>query len=105
MRRYFWPIAAVVALAISPALAQGAGGGAGATATGPGTAACTAPGEDGKPSRKLSSEEVCPMYAFWRDDCTRAGRLGNVAALEHCGPAAIGQPSDRLVTGSIRPTR
>ena len=105
MRRCFWPMFAIAALAASPVLAQGAGGGTGATATSPGAANCTAPGADGKPSRKLSSEEVCPMYSFWRDDCTRAGRLGEGAALGHCGPNALGLPADRLVTGSIRPAR
>ena len=97
-------------------LAQGAGGGAGSPQTNPDVAACTLPGPDGKPSRKMSSEEICPMYAFWRDDCTRAGKLGEYGARGHCGPAAMGLRDDMglrsglgrredLTTGSVRPAR
>ena len=95
--------AAICVGAVDPARAQG--GGTGATQGNPNVAACIAPGADGKPSRKLSSEEVCPMYSFWRDDCTRAGKLGEMPALFHCGRDAMGLRSDDVGTGSIRPAR
>ncbi len=104
MRRIISTAIVLLAFGTVPVLAQGAGGGSGATQTSPSAAACTAPGADGKPSRKLSSEEVCPMYSFWRDDCARADRMGATEAAGHCGPAAMGRADDRdLVTGSIRP--
>lgn len=86
--------------------AQAEGGGTGATQGNPNVVACIAPGADGKPSRKLSSEEVCPTYAFWREDCLRAGTLGEMPALIHCGRDAMGLKSDDAIsTGSIRPAR
>lgn len=99
-------------LLISAAMSVGAigsaraEGGTGTTQGNPNVVACIAPGADGKPSRKLSSEEVCPMYAFWREDCLRAGTLGEMPALIHCGRDAMGLKSDdEISTGSIRPAR
>jgi hypothetical protein len=53
---------------------------------------------------KLSSEEVCPMYQFWRDDCRRSGAAGLASAGEHCSLAAMGmRREDPVATGSLAP--
>ena len=77
------------------------GGGGGSPTTNQEVANCVQRGTDGKAVQKLSSEDVCPMYQFWREDCTRAGKTREMAALGHCSPDAMGMGQDDLATGSI----
>lgn len=96
-------LASLICMSSVGSFAQGSGGGSGAT-TNPEVAGCAQRGEDGKPVRKLSSEDVCPMYQFWREDCGRLAKLNPIPpeALLHCSAAALGL-SDTLTTGSVSP--
>lgn len=103
MKMMLYSIAATLMLAAAPALAQNTPTATQGTSQ---TFGCIAPGADGKPSRKLSSEDVCPMYAFMRDDCNRLRANPNAEpfALAHCGVSAEGRARDEgLTTGSIAP--
>jgi hypothetical protein len=105
--------AASLTFAGSSFAAGGGGGGTGATTTSTASgsnviaepAPCIPRGEDGKPVRKLSSEDGCPMYMFWRDDCRRDGATGiAVEGVSHCTMGAMGlRRDDEITTGSIVP--
>lgn len=101
MKIFFYALTLATALAGAEAQAQGSGGGGGSPTTSQEVANCIQRGPDGKPVQKLSSEDVCPMYQFWREDCTRAGKTHEMGALGHCAPAAMGMREDEIATGSI----
>lgn len=100
--------ASATSLCAGAALAQGSGGGGGGG--GPTTkkevAACIQKGLDGKPVRKLSSEDVCPMFQFWREDCARDAQLNlsHPMVAAHCGTALVDPDAD-IATGSLAPRR
>lgn len=98
-------IAAAPLLLAGAAAAQGGGGGGDTPSTNAEVAYCIPRGADGAPVRKLSSEEICPTYQFWREDCRRDGQLGlvNDVVRAHCGAAALGLRDADIATGSIRP--
>lgn len=103
-------LALAVVAAPSASYAQGAGGGSGSSVTGqsasagPDPAPCIQRGPDGKPVRKMSSEEVCPMIQFFREDCRRDGAMGLTLAEEHCSLGALGlRREEPVATGSIGP--
>lgn len=101
MRTILYSTAMALALIASPALAD-----SGPTQGNPNVAACIQPGADGKPVHKLSSEDVCPMYSFMRDDCNRLRNDPNAApfALMHCGISPADRARDEgLTTGSTTP--
>lgn len=97
-------LAASVPLFLAGAAVAQGGGGGDTPSTNAEVAYCIQRGPDGKPVRKLSSEEICPTYQFWREDCRRDGQMGlvNGAVLAHCGAAALGLSEAELATGSIR---
>lgn len=106
MKRMLLTLAALSpAILAGPAMAQsGGGGGSGSPAANQEVASCVQRTPNGQPVRKLSSEEICPTYQFWREDCRRDGQLGlvNEGTLRHCSPAALGLADQDIATGSIR---
>lgn len=86
-----------------PALAE-AGGGGGTPTSNKEVAACAQRLPNGQPVRKLSSEEICPIYQFWREDCRQDGQLGlvNEGTVRHCSRAALGLADQDIATGSVR---